>query len=228
VKAGRALKVAIKNAIGFRGMKEVRIFAGPARGVTMTLDFSGHTPMFLGMYEWELHRFLRENLGSARRVFDVGGYLGYDTLIFAANMPGEVITFEPDPGSRVMLEGNLAHNPELRDRVTVEPLAVGAREGDGMTTIDAMSARHGAPDFIKIDIDGGELEALRGGVATLPKHRPHLVVETHSKELENECGNLLIEFGYRPIIKHNRQVWREQRGGALHNRWLLATGDPKP
>jgi hypothetical protein len=230
VSAGRAVKVAIKNAIGFRGVKTVKIVGGPARGVTMTLDFSGHTPMYLGMYEWELHRFLRETLPSVRRVFDVGGYLGYDTLIFAANTnaDGEVVTFEPDPESRVKLEGNLDHNPELRGKVTLEPLAIGTDQADGATTIDAMSERHGPPDLIKIDIDGGELDALRGGAGTFRERRPHLIVETHSKLLEDDCGSLLVAYGYRPIIKHNRQVWREQRGGAEHNRWLLARGEPGP
>jgi hypothetical protein len=228
VSTGRAVKVAIKNALGFQGTKEVRIVGGPARGVTMTLDFAGHTPMYLGMYEWELHRFLRGNLPAARRVYDVGGYIGYDTLIFAANVEGQVITFEPDPENRAKLEGNLGQNPELGERVSVEPLGITSEVSEGMTTMDAMSDRHGPPDFVKIDIDGGELDALRGGERTLRGHRPHLIVETHSKQLEDACGNLLIEYGYRPIIKHNRQIWREQRGGALHNRWLIAKGTRKP
>jgi hypothetical protein len=228
VSSGRAVKVAIKNAIGFRGVKTVKIVGGPARGLTMTLDFSGHTPMYLGMYEWELHRFLRETLPSVRRVFDVGGYLGYDTLIFAANTAGEVVTFEPDPESRGKLQGNLDHNPELPGKVILEPLAISADQENGATTIDAMSERHGPPDLIKIDIDGGELDALRGGAETFRGRHPHLIVETHSKRLEDDCGKLLIEYGYRPVIKHNRQIWREQRGGAEHNRWLLARGAPAP
>jgi hypothetical protein len=184
--------------------------------------------MYLGMYEWELHRFLRETLPGVHRVFDVGGYIGYDTLIFAANMDGQVITFEPDSANRAKLEANLAHNPQLREQVTVEPVGIAIDETDGMTTLDAMSELHRPPDFIKIDIDGGELDALRGGAQTLREHLPHLIVETHSKQLEHDCGNVLIDCGYRPIIKHNRQIWREQRGGAEHNRWLLAKGDPKP
>jgi hypothetical protein len=226
VSAGRALKVAIKDAIGLHGVKEVEILAGPARGVRMTLDFAGHTPMYLGMYEWELHRFLRRTLPPAKLVFDVGGSIGYDALAFAANTSARVVTFEPDPDNRLLLGGNLDHNPELRQRVTVEPLAVAGEDRDGVTTLDAARARYGAPDFVKIDIDGGELDALRGAGGTLREDRPHLIVETHSQQLEDACGALLVECGYRPIVKHNRRIWREQRP-ISHNRWLLATGSPQ-
>jgi methyltransferase FkbM-like protein len=226
VTAGRRLKIAVKNALGLRGVKQVRLLAGPARGVCMTLDFAGHTPMYLGMYEWELHRFIRQALPDAHLVFDVGGYIGYDTLLFAANTTGDVVTFEPNRDNRNRLDRNLALNPPLYERVTVEPLAIGGKEHVGTTTLDAMTSRFGPPDLIKIDIDGGELEALRGGTRTLRERHPHLIVETHSKQLEDDCAVLLIEHGYRPVIKHNRSIWREQRGGAPHNRWLLASGSP--
>jgi hypothetical protein len=220
------LKVAIKNAVGLRGVKRVELLAGPARGVRMTLDFSGHTPMYLGMYEWELHGFLRKTLPGARLVFDVGGYIGYDALLFAANSPGRIVTFEPNPENARLLEANVEQNPSLSERIALSPEAIGAQRGNGATTLDVMSDRFGAPDLVKIDIDGGELDALSGGSRTLREGRPHLIVETHSQQLERDCGVLLAECGYRPIIKHNRRIWREQRGGAAHNRWLLATGHP--
>ena len=49
----------------------------------------------------------------------------------------------------------------------------------------------------------------------LRDRRPHLVVETHSAELKSECGSLLSEIGYRPVVKHNRRIWREHRAGRL-------------
>jgi len=226
VSAGRRLKIVIKNALGLRGVKEVELLAGPARGVRMILNFSGHTPMYLGMYEWELHGFLRQVVPSARVVFDVGGYLGYDALLFAANSQGRIVTFEPDPDRVPLLEANRKLNPGLRDRITIETTAVARTDGDRAMSLDTAATRFGVPDLIKIDIDGGELDALVGGQQTLREKRPHLIVETHSKQLEDDCGTLLVESGYRPIIKHNRKIWREQRGGAAHNRWLLATGAP--
>jgi hypothetical protein len=224
--AARAAKIAIKNALGLRGVKETRILAGPARGVRMSLDFSGQTPKYLGMFEWELHRFYRQVLPSAKLVFDIGGAEGYTALLYAANSPGQIYTFEPNPSEVGLLEANIARNPGLRDRIVVRPEAIGRQNGSGATTLDSISADLGAPDFIKIDVDGWELDVLAGGARTLSEKRPHLVVETHTKRLEDQCGELLLECGYRPIIKHNREVWRETRGGSSHNRWLLASGTP--
>lgn len=190
----------------------------------MTLNFSGRTPMYLGMYEWELHRFFREVLPHSRLAFDVGGSLGYDALLFAINSPGRVVTFEPDPSESDALRANVDLNPDLRGRIVVDGRAVTRAGSDGSATLDSLASEFGPPDFIKIDIDGGELDALLGGESLLRSRRPDLVVETHSRELERDCGSFLLECGYRPIIKHNRRIWREQRGGAEHNRWLLAAG----
>jgi hypothetical protein len=104
-------------------------------------------------------------------------------------------------------------------------MMLAGKEAPGTITLDSLSAAAGAPDFIKIDIDGGELDALTGGIETLRTARPDLVVETHSKQLEEDCGALLVDCGYRPVIKHNRSVWREHRP-IPHNRWLLARGGP--
>lgn len=221
---GLALKGVIKRLLGFSGRKQVKILAGPARGVSMTLDLSVQTPLYLGMYEWELHRWLREVLPESRLIFDIGGYVGYDALMFAANTSGRVVTFEPNQVNRCLLEANLAQNPRLEQRITVSKVAIGRNDGNGNTTLDAISAELGVPDLIKIDIEGGERDALLGGLTTLRDAGPHVVVETHTLELENECGAFLAECGYRPIIKHNRRIWREYRGGLPHNRWLLATG----
>jgi methyltransferase FkbM-like protein len=221
------MKVAVKNAVGLRGVKEREILAGPARGVRMELDFSGQTPKYLGMFEWELHSFYRAVLPHSRLIFDVGGAEGYTALLYAANSPGRVISFEPNPSEVELLQANIARNPELSDRIEIREIAVG-RDGDSGATIDKVAEEIGFPDFIKVDVDGWELDVLAGAEGTLREKRPHLVVETHTRRLEDQCGALLVECGYRPIIKHNREIWRETRGGSPHNRWLLAEGAPAP
>jgi Methyltransferase FkbM domain len=226
VSAGRRVKIAIKNAIGFRGVKETEILAGPARGIRMQLDFSGQTPKYLGMFEWELHHFYRQVLPSAQLVFDVGGAEGYCALLYAANSPGRIVTFEPNPSEVDLLRANIDRNPGFDGRILIKQAMVGRQNGSDSTTIDDVAKETGAPDFIKVDVDGGELDVLTGGENTLREHRPHLVVETHTHQLEQQCGSLLVEYGYRPVIKHNRRIWREERGGAPHNRWLLAAGSP--
>lgn len=50
------------------------------------------------------------------------------------------------------------------------------------TTIDAEAAKHGPPDFIKIDTEGHERRVLEGGLATIAEHNPRLLIEVHSAE----------------------------------------------
>lgn len=195
------------------------------------MDFNDHTPLYLGMYEWELHRFFYDSLPGTSIAYDVGGHLGYDALMAAANLDrdGRVVTFEPNRERATVLRENVSLNPALEPKVTVSEMAVGAASADGMTTLDEVAEEYGPADLIKIDIDGGERDALSGGEKLLREHRPHLIVETHSPELEQDCGQLLLSWGYRPVIKHNRTIWREYRhgiNGVPHNRWLLASGSP--
>jgi len=59
----------------------------------------------------------------------------------------------------------------------------------------------GRPDWIKIDIEGAELEALQGSAAWFKANRPHMVLEWNTGTLlgqEAALRRLLTkEFGYR-------------------------------
>ena len=56
---------------------------------------------------------------------DVGGNMGYFSLLFA-HRGDSVITVEPMPANRAAIEATLCLNPDLRDRVTVVPMAIGS------------------------------------------------------------------------------------------------------
>jgi len=80
------------------------------------------------------------------------------------------------------------------------------------------------PIFIKMDIDGGEVEALQSGTELLKSKSCLLVVETHSKQLEKDCISYLSNLGYQCKIIPN-SWWRffvpEDRL-VEQNRWFLA------
>ena len=76
-------------------------------------------------------------------------------------------------------------HPTLRARTL-------STEGARATTLDAFAdeARLSRLDFIKLDVDGGECRVLRGGMRTLRRFRPALIVELSSYVLQ-EAGESL-------------------------------------
>jgi FkbM family methyltransferase len=82
-----------------------------------------------------------------------------------------------------------------------------ANEGDvvPITTIDRvledarsdLGARH--VSLVKIDIEGMELEALKGATRLLSNDRPHLIIELATPEARADVGSFLRAVGYQPI-----------------------------
>ena len=66
-----------------------------------------------------------------------------------------------------------------------------------LTTLDSLAERLGAPSFIKMDLEGAEYEALRGGVTTLAQRHPKLAVTTYHFPWDYAVSKVLIDsLGY--------------------------------
>ena len=64
-------------------------------------------------------------------------------------------------------------------------------------TLDDFIANGGAaPQFIKVDVEGGEYEVLRGGTRLFEKHRPVLLAEVHHRQAAQRIGAWLREREY--------------------------------
>jgi precorrin-6B methylase 2 len=196
---------------------------GPGRGVRLHLNRRQDLQREFGVYESELSRAYRRLIARDALIYDIGANDGFTTLIFAQLAPdGHVYAFEPKPHGLVELERNLNANPALASRVTVAPVAVGGASSS--TSVDAFVAQNRPPAFVKIDVDGSELDVLEGMSETLQAHAPALIVEVHSRELERRCVTLLRDAGYSPQAKDHawwRTLYPEMRP-IDHNRWLIA------
>jgi hypothetical protein len=194
----------------------------------MHIDFDHQTRLYLGLYELELSAHLRRLCRPGHRGYDVGAQVGYDALVMAKLSGAPVASFEREAVACAALRANLALNPGVGSLVTAVQATVGERtDGDGHLALDDFARGPGGfvPDVVKIDVEGAEAAVLRGALEILSKRRPHLVVETHSAELERACGDLLVGLGYRPVVVPQRRRAPDLRP-AGHNRWLVAAGVP--
>jgi FkbM family methyltransferase len=124
---------------------------------------------------------------------------------------GRVHTFEPSPQNLQLLHANLERNPALLPRIDVHPSPLAAEVGVEVEMDDAVAAgatthAAGAPgehptvraitdtvdhvvatgevervDFVKIDVEGAELDVLRGATHTLRTQKPRLALAAYHR-----------------------------------------------
>ena len=64
---------------------------------------------------------------------------------------------------------------------------IALRETVSMDTLDRYCERQGVvPDFIKVDVEGNELNVFKGGEAVLRKHKPAILVEIEERHIGRE------------------------------------------
>jgi FkbM family methyltransferase len=165
-------------------------------------------PLAAGWYDHDWDdppevRVLREHgLGPGARVFDLGAHQGVVALMLARAVApgGAVVALEAQPHNARMAEENRRLNDAdnlhvihaaaattggtvLVSRELNARVLPGRRVGKiavPSVSVDQLADRHGAPDFMLIDVEGYELAVLEGAARTLSKHRPTVVVEVHA------------------------------------------------
>lgn len=172
--------------------------------------------LYYRIHDYEELSFLGAYLRRGDLFVDVGANVGVYSL-WASEIEGvDVIAFEPSSLAHARAVENVGLNG-LGDRIQVLRKAVAAcpgevrltvgedalnritdDESDGselveQTTLDAeLVARR--PALIKIDVEGRELDVLRGGRAAILRHRPALLVEVNDPA---GLMDLLEELGYQ-------------------------------
>jgi hypothetical protein len=78
-----------------------------------------------------------------------------------------------------------------------------------VTTIDAEWRSRGEPQvaLVKLDIEGGELSALRGAVALLQRWHPLLIIEATSDMQRDAIAEFLEDYGYRRAQPAGFEPW---------------------
>jgi precorrin-6B methylase 2 len=236
-----ALKGKIKPILFRNEPKIRRVKRGIGKGTMFVIDRRTQLQFEFGLYESELAPHYRRQILPTAIVFDIGAAEGDTAIKFASLVPlGHVFAFEADKDVLLKMGQNLDHNPELTNRIDVVNVFVSSPKVDGdlgngksrrEVSIDDLVAREQIPppNFVKIDVDGGELEVLKGMRNTLISCLHFgslcLIIEVHSAELERNCMEYLDELGYFVSLIPNagwRLIWPEFRPIG-HNRWIIAS-----
>ena len=215
----------IKNRFVPGGARPRTVLFGPMSGLVFNIDLRHQTQFMLGLYETEVNHWLQRLSGGVCTFIDVGAAFGALTLYgLAKTRASTVIAFEPDAASRSALNENTGLNDVDADGLILEDQLVGQVDTRNQCTLDAYIDNIQQPCFVKVDVDGGEEEVLRGAERVLEMNDVRWIIETHSEQLEIDCLKILEEHGYHVVIVDNawwRAIIPEQRP-IPHNRWIVA------
>jgi FkbM family methyltransferase len=206
--------------------RAVAIRSGDAAGLLFQVP-TASTIWLSGRVERPVQAMLGQLLRAGDVFFDVGAHLGFFTMLGArlVGPAGTAVAFEPHAASVDALRSNVELNGFTN--VIVVPEAVSAETGTGFlvgrtaaltalveadaepgsgqpvrtTSIDDFVSAHPdlIPTVIKIDVEGHEVEVLRGMHGTLSGHQPVILCEMHGRNAS--FARMLREFGYtlRPL-----------------------------
>jgi len=213
--SSRTLHEWIKRRLAFITMKVRR---GPLQGklwnVTSGIKFIS------GEYEPEKTEAIVDLINPADVAFDLGAHVGYFTVLMSdcVGPGGKVVSFEPRDINFEFLQQHVRINH--CDNVETMNVGVGDRTGaarletrmgtgrgyvspDGntdvrMVVLDELiqSGEVPVPQFLKIDVEGFEMEVLEGAKWLIETHRPKMVLATHTPALEKACDDWLSARGY--------------------------------
>jgi FkbM family methyltransferase len=207
----------------------------PVLGSLDLFNFNGirlhaHALNILNTFLLEQYRCPRGGVGVRQGdvVIDAGGCWG-DTALYFAQNASRVFCFECMPSNIRTLQKNLRLNPAIDAKITVVQRALWSRSQEQFTFEDSGPASRAAAggagvtvqtqtlddfvsansiehvDFIKMDIEGAEPEALIGSEMTIRKHRPQLAISIyhdlrHFASIPRWIADL--NLGYRLYLDH--------------------------
>ena len=184
----------------------------------------GGASVYFNMVEREQTAAMMREIKPGDVFFDICANVGYYTILASklVGPTGTVVACEPLVRNISFLERHVEANRSKNVRV----LAFACSNENSMTsfspgentatghistvngnngpsvlvptiTVDTMAQKMGLrPNVLKIDVEGAEMDVLRGAGKVLADAHPKIFLSTHSNDLRTACLSLLEERGY--------------------------------
>lgn len=168
-------------------------------------------------YELELLQDIRRRFAGARGVaLDVGAHVGNHSVFLAKVCGLHVVAIEPHRPSRRLLSENATRNG-VEKRIRIVETVAGSRPGRcslqraepgnsgsitatygrgvvPVATIDSLRLNN--VRVMKIDVEGNELDVIRGARETISQNRPVIYAEAKTPAHRAAIAEALAGFGY--------------------------------
>lgn len=235
-----------------RSVRPQRIWAGSLRGCHIVTSWHDYPSAIMGRTERSLLDWFVQNVEPGETWLDVGAHYGYTAIALSrlVGQTGRVFAFEPMLSTAGYLAQTRLINslPQL----TVLPLALAVPEnlelkqlptvrgmvdstiqsGEWLETILVARLDWLWPqicdgqqqiDGIKIDVQGMEIETLRGMSGLLEVFKPKLAVEFHPGVARDVLLDMIEDLGYmregmpiEPVEGETEPQYLDDRSYAFH------------
>ena len=164
------------------------------------------------LYEQFLLSFVKQFIPEDKNILDLGANIGVHSVVYSNYTSGNVYAFEPQPNVFSILKQNIESNnckniiPHMfgasfqnnsffmnanyDTKINQAAFRIKDREDneEGITieckNLDELALEN--IGYIKIDVEGHELEALKGLTKTIQKYKPTLCIEIHETSPTNK------------------------------------------
>lgn len=147
----------------------------------------------------------KKEVGKGSTVIDAGAHIGYYSLLAASLGADKIYAFEVlDSFANEVEKQAKVNSFEKRIEVINKPLGLAGKEirfgnyGErvvkrAVSLDDFCSERNIKPDFIKVDIEGGETDFVKGALRTIESVHPTMIISVHPDFLSVSQIDVMIK-----------------------------------
>ena len=213
---------------------QIPILQGKLKGKKWIVGSSVHG-CWLGGYEYKKRILFEKIVKKGSCVFDIGANVGFYTLLSSelVGPKGTVISFEPLPRNIYFLKKHLRINKLTNVKIIeaavsdssgikyFEPspspsMAHLSKRGDlkvKTVSLDKLILKDKvpSPQYMKIDVEGAEMNVLLGAESILKNIHPIIFLATHGGYIHKKCIKFLqsLDYHFEPIIWDNINAQEE-------------------